>query len=868
MATNQSKSTATSPQTLSFSQPKLPADTLDPSQPNSTSATDTPPIENGVGPPSSASKTPTKRARSRSSPAPPPPPSLPISAASTITTPTPKSTASTKFGTQLQRKGAAPPPRLDTSAAVTGGVFPGIIISAPNVSNSSLASSSSAGSNERPRSGSPYSSSPYSASPYSSSPQSPRGDYRTIRKTNSFFVPESHYASPISSAPSSAGPLSASAPGSIRTSMVTMMSPRSVGFMPLAPFPSPGAITFAQFRKEDLHPRRQRQILFALQQQERKKTVNEDKKKDHREGRSKKSDTNLKRDRSQKRNAAFSKLNSFLKSAKKKRRTTSGTFHLLNLAIHDSKTSLACALMDDLSPNTLRKKRVAEANRVFLLGMASSMEPLCMLMLERGFPVNVNSAALSCKDFSFPSYFLMAVALGLDNVVRLMIKRANLNQSWYGLTALHLACCKGNFNLVQILVEHGADLGQGLPLSEYMLLRRLQSQNSKSVFRLIAKSNPILLRTKRQSIVFSLETRDGASASSKESDGRVYGSLTSGIGRRRTITQPTSKEERRRIPDSYLQNKRILPIEFAAACGHGDIVMLLLQRTALHEAISQHHFNVAKSLLSLGADPTILNATGESPIALARRIGVPESEIADILLRKPVEAAEQPGQFVTGDPVGSLPGTPTSIQEFSFPPRGSTESSSSSNSNGCSGTNTIGRSSSGGGNAAPPGRRRKTTVGERFAGGHSSFLSILSRDRSNSQGSNTSGNSIHSHDLPLSSEAAAAAAAAASIIEQHQNQINGLSNASSMTVAQSQPSIQITPEPSETTSAVSGSAKASSASLATKLLSASKSDKAAEKGEKADKGEKSAKEKSVGGLLRGRFGGKGKDQGASKEVAG
>ena len=114
------------------------------------------------------------------------------------------------------------------------------------------------------------------------------------------------------------------------------------------------------------------------------------------------------------------------------------------MAIKDNRTSVACTLIDDLSPSTLRKKRPIETNRCFLYAMSNGLESVCMVLLEKGFPHNVNNPILDTytplpvkaddanlgkysmdpgeKNYMVPSYFLLAVGIGLDNVVRLMIK--------------------------------------------------------------------------------------------------------------------------------------------------------------------------------------------------------------------------------------------------------------------------------------------------------------------------------------------------------------------------------------------------------------------------------------------------------------
>jgi hypothetical protein len=83
----------------------------------------------------------------------------------------------------------------------------------------------------------------------------------------------------------------------------------------------------------------------------------------------------------------------------------------------------------------MRKKQPAETNACFLHAASNGLESVCLQFYERGFPQNVNSSILGHKtlfpppdssgpreEFQFPSYFILMVGIGLDNVVRAMVK--------------------------------------------------------------------------------------------------------------------------------------------------------------------------------------------------------------------------------------------------------------------------------------------------------------------------------------------------------------------------------------------------------------------------------------------------------------
>ena len=63
--------------------------------------------------------------------------------------------------------------------------------------------------------------------------------------------------------------------------------------------------------------------------------------------------------------------------------------------------------------------------------MAHRLEDVTLVMYERGFPSDVNSPIFSkpkntdrsgISGLKFPSYFILAVALGLHNLVKAMLK--------------------------------------------------------------------------------------------------------------------------------------------------------------------------------------------------------------------------------------------------------------------------------------------------------------------------------------------------------------------------------------------------------------------------------------------------------------
>ncbi|KAJ3402502.1 Ankyrin repeat domain-containing protein 42 [Chytriomyces hyalinus] len=328
------------------------------------------------------------------------------------------------------------------------------------------------------------------------------------------------------------------------------------------------SLSFAEFRLADTRQQRQRRCLYALQKLEArckadgvslgvssaaapgsvKKPYKEPKFKD---------DKRL----------GLGKLSNLLQK-KRRRRSRTEVFHLINLAITDQSISYALNLLDDLSSGALRKKFPLHANRAFYSAMGQGFEPICIAMFEKGFPLSVNSpiiikastnlwkyvpretptgkvvskfkristttapdrngggrnssmavggknssgdakagGALGAGDtmpsIQLPSYFMSAVSLGLDNVVRAMVKRADVNQNWHGLTPLHIAASKNLVGITQFLLDNGADPTIGILVSQYALLRKLKSISSYPDIR---TSMPIVGNSQSQSQTPTVDT--------------------------------------------------------------------------------------------------------------------------------------------------------------------------------------------------------------------------------------------------------------------------------------------------------------------------------------------------------------------------
>ncbi|KAI9098298.1 hypothetical protein DFS34DRAFT_649882 [Phlyctochytrium arcticum] len=338
------------------------------------------------------------------------------------------------------------------------------------------------------------------------------------------------------------------------------------------------AISLAEFRQTDTHPRKQRRLLKKLEV--RKPVESQAQNKNSKWKTSMWESKNKKVDKyKDDKKGVLSKL---LK-AKKDKRTAHGTLHLIRLAVHDHRMTTACALLEYVNAAVFGKF-AAETERIFLSAMVNGMEPVCMLMMDKGFPSDANAAVChegaSQPRFQTPSYFLLAVCLGLHRVVFKMIQsqKIQVNSSWFGITALHIACCKGSLSLVRILLESGAKPRVALSVQEYQMLRRLRSlqRHSKKVSKSTTKEPKAQNRQDESG-------GDGAEPSRSGKQRAVTDSptVTSDTNGKSESTSPRKQvlDPDKAICDAFRSlppGEGILPVDFAAVYQYQEIVTYLL----------------------------------------------------------------------------------------------------------------------------------------------------------------------------------------------------------------------------------------------------------------------------------------------------
>ncbi|CAG8786780.1 4991_t:CDS:2, partial [Cetraspora pellucida] len=174
-----------------------------------------------------------------------------------------------------------------------------------------------------------------------------------------------------------------------------------------------------------------------------------------------------------------------------------------------------------------------------------------------------NSDRSGISGLKFPSYFILAVALGLNELVKAMVKRANMNQTWFGLSPLIIAISQAIIAysstglkskskttlLIKLLLDNGADPSQGLPLEQFNTLRKLKAKQYM----------------RRLSLLHSFKFDDVPSESGRMvSVPHQYGSV------------PKNSKQKKEQMEIFSKGKWVLPIDIAAVAGNLDILRMLL----------------------------------------------------------------------------------------------------------------------------------------------------------------------------------------------------------------------------------------------------------------------------------------------------
>ncbi|KAF9200400.1 hypothetical protein BGZ49_009390 [Haplosporangium sp. Z 27] len=484
---------------------------------------------------------------------------------------------------------------------------------------------------------------------------------------------------------------------------------------------TPFSLTLAEFRLNDLYPKRQRRLLTVLHRMDQRLRQDGVVKRLTKEQLKGKPDKEILKPDRKSMTREFAKKNhqggfmapkisGFLRSKKHKKRTRPVILHNLEMAIRDKRPELALQYISLLPANSLKKKKkksYSGLNHCMLLAMIYRMEQVAIELVERGFPIDVNYPIIGKASdeyrtkpgrtgpFEYPSYFIVAVGLGMCNLVKAMIKNANLNQSWCGLTPLLLATTlnectnatcppptlppaklasmlsKGehvhldmasqtlisqlpsSFNkstntqfhipgyaptspnsIVTTLLEYGADPNLGITLEQYLWANKLKGMG--------------VLSRRRKAVDPSKEGNSEDNPIEFYIAARRFESGRQWLSHEEIKARKLAKAQERQPGDGrkrfspelqeFWKGKYILPVELAIASGNMDCARTILQRlgpnslaNSSFSLLLQDDVMLTLSLIKSGAPVSQSDVHGCTPLHLAARRG--HQEMVTVLVQ-------------------------------------------------------------------------------------------------------------------------------------------------------------------------------------------------------------------------------------------
>ena len=270
--------------------------------------------------------------------------------------------------------------------------------------------------------------------------------------------------------------------------------------------------------------------------------------------------------------------------------------HSVKLAIMDNNQDRAIhLLLTQLPAGLLKKKRPFEANQLFLLALGRGMEQLALVLVDRcSFPPAslVNSPIFTMKPTPknqhnipfhinaslFPSYFICAVSMGYERLVKYMIVKlgASLNQTWYGLTPLHIALYslpianEKRFNMISTLLEFGADPWIGIYAEQLDSLSKLKDSFGSACTSAIDQKDGTKKSVGGLLNILEMPQRPVLRYMKRNSNDALVADTNAPL-------DPV-KSSISELYSSWKREKYILPVNFAVALADRDSTLLILQR--------------------------------------------------------------------------------------------------------------------------------------------------------------------------------------------------------------------------------------------------------------------------------------------------
>ena len=208
----------------------------------------------------------------------------------------------------------------------------------------------------------------------------------------------------------------------------------------------------------------------------------------------------------------------------------------------------------------------------------------------------------------------------------------NIKVNNASMTPLIIATHHGHRDIIQLLVDNGADLNKA-DRGGYTPLKRAayygQIITAKFLIDLGAEPGLTKAANKGQYAIIQVLLQAGADPNMTDLNGECP-LLVAALNGYRDIVQLLIQQGANPNMGSKYGST---PLHWAASLGHKDVVKQLIDggaepnstnvlgRTPLHCAVNDHKIEVVKLLMDMGADPNIADGEGKTPLTCAREIG-------------------------------------------------------------------------------------------------------------------------------------------------------------------------------------------------------------------------------------------------------
>ncbi|RTE68952.1 hypothetical protein BHE90_016671 [Fusarium euwallaceae] len=250
-----------------------------------------------------------------------------------------------------------------------------------------------------------------------------------------------------------------------------------------------------------------------------------------------------------------------------------------------------------------------------------------------------------------PLYY--AVKLHLTNAAISLVTEQNVNEtSSMGRSALGISCANGSAEVVDVLLEKGADITAVDKNGVTPLIAASAAGHTEVVKLLLEKGaditvanndglTPLIIASAAGHMeVVKLLLQKGAEIKVANNDGLTSLIAASAAGHMEVVKLLLEKG----ADITVANNDGLTPLIIASAAGHMEVVKLLLEKgadirvanndglTLLIAASAAGHIEVAKLLLEKGADVKVANNDGWTPLIIASAAG--HIEVIKLLLEK------------------------------------------------------------------------------------------------------------------------------------------------------------------------------------------------------------------------------------------